>query len=134
MREDGKEIVLREASMRIGKKGWLAAAGLGLAVAALVAYKIAQNSRGNYHYQAAQQALQRRDFRQASLHLQKCLAVWPSDQSVRLLAARTARREEQNDEASRLLRLCEQAGGMDPQVRLERRLLLAQQGDLDEAK
>jgi len=78
-------------------------------------------------------ALARRDFRQANQHLKECLALWPDDPAVVLLAAEASRRQGDFDEATRLLAVYQELGGSWRSLELEQRLLRAQQGDLAEA-
>ena len=78
-------------------------------------------------------ALERRDFRQASEHFEKCLEVFPTDLTVRLAAAQTARRQGDFDKAAQHLHAYEEANGSREAVALEQQLRRAQSGDLEEA-
>jgi tetratricopeptide (TPR) repeat protein len=85
------------------------------------------------HYHAALEALERYDFAEASTHLEHYLSVHPNDPDVRLLAAQTARRRGDFDEALRQLRLAEQHGASADALVTERQLLRIQTGDLTDA-
>jgi predicted Zn-dependent protease len=84
---------------------------------------------GVYHYHAAGDAAERRAFREASVHLKKCIEVWPDDAALRLLAARAARRGGDMGEASAQLRAHEKKQGDARASQLEYRLLRVQEGD-----
>src|ERR1700722_2225246 len=47
-----------------------------------------------HHWREGRQAFQSYDFPDALAHFERCLRVWPGSVSVRLEAARAARREE----------------------------------------
>jgi tetratricopeptide (TPR) repeat protein len=110
---------------------WIAVGGL-VVVAALgyAAYRIAIYRWGWGHLLAAQEALQRRDFRQASLRLENCLLYRPDDPAVRLLAAQTARRQGEYTRARQHLSQCARGEASER----ERLLLRVQEGDLIEAR
>jgi tetratricopeptide (TPR) repeat protein len=84
------------------------------------------------HHRAARQALARRDFRTASIHLDKALAGWPDDALMRLQAAQAARRRGDLEKASSHLRIYERRHGIADALVLEHRLLQVQAGDLRE--
>lgn len=90
----------------------LLAAGLG-------GYRISRAVEGRVHYRAADQALTRRDFRQASLHLRRCLEFWPDDPALLLLAAQSARRGGDVDAALQHLRSYRRWNGADAAHQLE---------------
>src|SRR4051812_21762893 len=79
-----------------------------LLVLGLTAYPISRYLGASRHQQVAQEALEKRDFRQATLHFEKCLEVWPGDLSVRLAAAQTARRQGDFQKAAQHLHSYEQ--------------------------
>jgi tetratricopeptide (TPR) repeat protein len=81
---------------------------------------------------AADQAISRRDFRTACEHLEKYLATHPSDIEARILAAQSARRGAEYGRAVGHLLKCPREMGPHAQLDLERRLLKAQEGRLDE--
>jgi tetratricopeptide (TPR) repeat protein len=119
-------------TMRLSwRKSWIAL--LVLAVGAVAVYKGGFHVWGVYHYRAAQQALAQRDFAQASVHLEKCVALWPSDAPVRLLAAQTARRDGDLGEARKHLRIYRQKQGSAETTALEQQLLQIQMGDMRDA-
>jgi tetratricopeptide (TPR) repeat protein len=82
-----------------------------------------------HHWRGAQQALRQLDFPEALAHLEWCLRIWPGSASVRLEAARAARRGNDYDRFEQLLSECEKQG-TTTQTALERELLLAQRGNL----
>jgi tetratricopeptide (TPR) repeat protein len=106
----------------------LALALLGLI--GLGAYFGVRYFRAEYHYRAAQSALERHDYSRAMDHLREYLAVWPDNPDARLLLARTARRAEDFAEAERQLERYEQGQGIPEAADLERQLQQAQRGDL----
>src|SRR5436190_2857504 len=53
-----------------------------LAIAGAAGYLGGRYLWGRHHYRAALQALERRDFRQAGFHLDKCRSAWPADADV----------------------------------------------------
>jgi Tfp pilus assembly protein PilF len=81
---------------------------------------------GWHHWQAGQQAMNRYDFPEALEHFESCLRVWPGP-SVRLEAARAARRGNRYDQFEKLVNACE-TEATTAQTALERELVLAQQG------
>lgn len=81
----------------------------------------------------AEGALARRDLPAAAAHLDRYLDRRPADPAGWFLAARTARRRGQFADAKRYLAGCEDHGGRKDAVRIERDLLLVQQGVVGEA-
>ncbi len=119
--------------MRLGgTRGRLALAVLLVLVVGVAGYWVGLRAWGYYHYRAAQDALRRRDFHEASAHLQKCLSAVPGDLTYRLLAARTARRQGAFAEAGRQLTAYRQKGGAADVVALEDTLQDVQQGKQDD--
>jgi tetratricopeptide (TPR) repeat protein len=100
-----------------------------VALVGLVVYEVYWYLWAGYHYQAAEQAVQRRDFEQAQSHLALCLQVWPRSAETHFLAGRTARRAGAYDEARRHLARCKELGWVPEAISLEGALLTAQQGD-----
>lgn len=86
------------------------------------------------HYQLAQQALEQRDFQAAERHLQQRVTLGLGRLPAELLAAQTARRSGNLEEAGRRIKLLERRFGADPSVALERQLLALQQGELQHAQ
>jgi predicted Zn-dependent protease len=87
------------------------------------------------HRQAAQHALEHYDFDTAHDELAACVEMAPRDAELRLLAAQTARRAGLLDEAERQLNAYQDIEGKaSPEGALERALLTAQQGQLDEVE
>ncbi len=77
-------------------------------------------------WRAGREATQRYDFPEALEHFERCLRVWPAP-SVRLEAARAARRGNRYDRFEELLSACEKSG-TTTETALERELVLVQQG------
>jgi predicted Zn-dependent protease len=82
-----------------------------------------------HHFRKALEAMEDRDFRAASLHLEPCLAAWPRDPSVRILAAQNARRQGDLEQAWQHLVVHEKQRGPQDEFRREYRLILVQKGD-----
>jgi predicted Zn-dependent protease len=87
-------------------------------------------ARVEYHYQAAQSALDRGEFNTARQHLTYCLDARPDSAETQFLAARAARGALDYREADRRLRQYQRLGGLRELIDLERQLARAQQGDL----
>src|SRR5262249_62283406 len=85
-----------------------------------------------YHYRAAKQALERRNFTQARAHLGLCLRARPSSIPIHVLAARAARCAGDMDDAERHLDVCQELHGGSEALALEQALLRAQQGQVVE--
>jgi len=98
-----------------------------------VVLMIVQYLRRDNDYQAAQKALDRRDFRAASVLLKRWLSGHPRDRDALLLAAQTSRRRGSLDEARNYLEECQRVGSRSEGVAHEQRLLRVQQGHLAEA-
>jgi tetratricopeptide (TPR) repeat protein len=97
--------------------------GLGLAGAQVWA---------SYHFRAARTALDRYHPAEAGDHLEACLKVWPNDPDVLFLAARAARRSGLFDVADDFLDRCQEQRGRDDDVVLEKALLTAERGNVDD--
>jgi predicted Zn-dependent protease len=82
-----------------------------------------------WHYQAALRAMERRQFEEALQHLRICLREWPDSAETRFLAARTARRAGQLDDAQRWLKEAEGLGWVRPAIELENALTQVQRGN-----
>src|SRR5438876_221188 len=74
-------------------------AGIGLGGRAIGRYV-----RAEYSYRAALEALERKDFVAAQGYLTRCLEARPGSADARFLAARTARRALDYEEAERQIR------------------------------
>lgn len=85
-----------------------------------------------HHYRAAHAELERYHTAAAREHLEACLKVWPRSPDALLLAARAARRSASFDGAEHFLARAEQAGAKPDDLTLERVLLRAERGDVDE--
>ncbi len=88
--------------------------------------------RAWYHYQAGQNALERRAFTEAREHAAVCLGTWPHGARSRLLAARAARCSGLLDEAQQHLNACPPSADILEECQLERILIRASHGGLDE--
>jgi tetratricopeptide (TPR) repeat protein len=110
----------------------LATAAL-LLVGSVGLYFAVKHWRGQYHLDAAEEALRQRQFAPAVSHLERCLAVWPDDPRALLLTAQAFRRGGDFEQAHKQLRLCEKKGVPKVVLELEHRLLNVQQGNLTEA-
>jgi len=75
--------------MRVGDKRTRIALALVLLLVGFAAYRLYVYWDG-YHLRDAERALERRDFREASRHLEEYLTVRPNDLNARLLAAQAA--------------------------------------------
>jgi predicted Zn-dependent protease len=102
---------------------------VGLPLAALGAYLL-----WLYHFRAAEGALKEFRLDRARDHLAQCLKVWPYGSETQFLAAQTARRLDALDEAEQRLSEYERDRGPSPAAALERALLRAQRGDVDDVK
>src|SRR5439155_2694068 len=100
-----------------------------LAIATFGACLLGRHLWAGYHWRAAQTALAHDNFVQAQVHLKRCLEV-RHDSETEFLAARTARRAGDYDEAVQRLGECERLQGRTPAVVLEQLLLRSQRGDL----
>jgi tetratricopeptide (TPR) repeat protein len=105
----------------------------GLAVVSLAGWFGGWHLWGMYHLRAAQKAIGRHEFEEALSQFECCLRVWPKDTSIRLQAARAARRSHQMERAEELLSACEKSG-ITADTALERAMLRTQQGDLAEVE
>ncbi|HEX5269001.1 MAG TPA: tetratricopeptide repeat protein, partial [Gemmataceae bacterium] len=101
----------------------LTAVGLGLAGMQLWAA---------YHFRAARRALDHYHAAEAGDHLAACLRVWPDDPDVLFLAARAARCSGLFESAADFLNRTQELRGRDDELVLERALLTAERGDVDE--
>jgi predicted Zn-dependent protease len=112
----------------------LRAAAVLIVLAALAGgagYQIGSHLWTRGHFRAAREALDRHDWAEARAHLEACLRRWPDDPTVRLLAARAARRLERLDEAQAYLDACQRLSGGETQAaQVERALLRVHRGDL----
>jgi tetratricopeptide (TPR) repeat protein len=96
-------------------------------------YQIGVSVWTSQKYNAACQALEQYDYVQAGEHLEKYLSYHPTDPAVLVLAAQTARRRGDFDEAVQRLRLAEKHGAPAEAVAIEQQLLRVQAGDLTDA-
>lgn len=121
----------RRAGRRARGRVW-AFALLGAAALAAGGYWQWGRYRAGREWQSAEAALARRDLAAAAAHLDRYTALRPDDPAGWFQAARTARRRHQYPDAKRLLAEYERLGGPAEVVRLERDLLLVQQGIIGE--
>lgn len=85
---------------------------------------------GSYHYRAARQAIERRDFEEAHAHLALCLDIWPRSGETHFETARAARRAGRYAEAERHLKTCKELKWVPQATDLEYVLLQIQRGNL----
>ena len=103
-----------------------------LAAVACVGYWQWDRSRARRTWAEAEHAIARHDLAAAAAHLDRYLALRPEDPAGWFLASRTARRRGLYADAKRYLIEYEKRGGVADAVRLERDLLLVQQGVIGE--
>jgi tetratricopeptide (TPR) repeat protein len=87
-----------------------------------------------YHLAVARRAVARCQNLRAEEHLQRCLQLRPADPRALLLAARVARRVAQFDVAEQALDHYQDLRGADDHLVLERVLLRASRGNVDEVR
>jgi tetratricopeptide (TPR) repeat protein len=104
--------------------------GVLLALIGLVGYGVAWHLWAYHHFRAAQRAIERHDLSRARAHLTLCLEVWPDSAQTHFLAARTARRDGDEEDAEHHLDECRRLDWPQEAITLERALLLAQRGEL----
>jgi tetratricopeptide (TPR) repeat protein len=106
---------------------------LGVALVVLlsgVGWPMSRHLWAHYHYRAARQSLEQRDFSAAETHLRACFAVWRDDPATHLLAARCAWRQGRYPEAQRHLSRCRNTEA----AALETALLRVQRGELRDSE
>jgi tetratricopeptide (TPR) repeat protein len=87
---------------------------------------------GWYHLSAGKKALAVDHCRPGLEHFQAALTVWPGDPQVLFFAARAARRVGDLEVADKYLKQCEESRAMDEEAGMERILLRASSGEMDE--
>ena len=98
-------------------------------------YEGTQYYNARSHYQTAQQAAERRDWKAARESLKEALRLWPDSPDTYLLAARVERRLEHLDVAKQHLDNCQRLQGSETQaVKVERALLRVHAGELAEVE
>ncbi len=107
---------------------------LAILVLAAGAWIVGWRAYGWYHLRAGNAALQVDHCRVALEHFQASLRVWPEDADVLLLTARAARRRGDLATAEHFLSQCEAAPAVADRAILERVLLRAMRGELDEVE
>jgi tetratricopeptide (TPR) repeat protein len=110
-----------------------------LVLAGLVVVAVGGGTLGVYlwaqfHYRTAETALARFDFAKAQHHLDLYLKIRPKDSAAHFLAAQTARRRGNSEEARRHLEIVERLQGVTAGTALERILQQAQDGELGEVE
>src|SRR5262245_30748264 len=104
-----------------------------LALIGWALYQLGIHLWANRQYSLAEQALERCDFKEAGACLDRYLRLRPSDGAAHLLAAQTARRRGDFDDAERRLRLALEHGALREEVAIERHLRRVQAGNLADA-
>jgi Flp pilus assembly protein TadD len=84
--------------------------------------------RAHGHKREALAAIDKRDFKSALSHLERCREAWPTNPEIAFLTARTARRAGEFSLAEKRINDAERFGWAEQAVFLERALQLAQQG------
>jgi Tfp pilus assembly protein PilF len=132
-----QELPTRRPSRRLRIAGSTILVGIVSYVAWLYIHDRYGEPRQNW--EAAQQAIETRDFPAALAHLDRCLEAWPGDAATLFLAARTARRAGDLDRAEEHLVRCRRLSAADPRtepgdIKLEWALLQAERGRLNEVE
>jgi len=83
-----------------------------------------------HYYRAAEKARQQRDFSRAQSFARLSLQAWPNDPQTYFFLARITRQAGEFDRAEDELDNCQRLEGSSERIRLERALLLVQQGAL----
>jgi tetratricopeptide (TPR) repeat protein len=117
--------VVRRPGRSLAVVALLAVIGIGVGLALMQAWAA-------YHFRAARRDLERYHTAEAGDHFAACLRVWPNDPDVLLLASRAARRAGLFAEAEQLLTHYQEVRGGDDNVVLERALLTAERGEIDD--
>lgn len=99
--------------------------GVGVAM-----FKFGLDTSGARDYVLACDAFEAYDYDLASAHLKKYLSIQPDDATARLMAAQTARRLEDFEEAKAQLALAQKHGIAERTIETERQLMSIQAGDL----
>ncbi|MFO0876122.1 MAG: tetratricopeptide repeat protein [Gemmataceae bacterium] len=107
---------------------------VGVGVAGLGGWSVSTWVRFWRHDQAARQALERRDFAEASEELRQGLALMPGQAATLVLAAQAARRGGDLAQANRYLEAAQKAGSIPEAITLERQLGRFQSGELADAE
>lgn len=118
---------------RLARHPQVVIGGLLAAVVALgwAGYQGTHYYKARSHYQAARQAVDRRDWKAAQGHVTEALRHRPDDPDTHLLAAKVERRLEHLDEARQHLNTCELLQGDETQaVKVERALIRVYAGEL----
>jgi len=84
--------------------------------------------RASQYYRAAEKALAHRDYRQAQALARLAQEAWPNDPQTAFLLARIERQAGLFQSAEDQLDACQRLEGISERLRLERSLLLVQQG------
>jgi tetratricopeptide (TPR) repeat protein len=103
-----------------------------LALLAAGGWLVASPCLAEYHLHAARRAVERYHDLQAQYHLERCLVLRPGQPRALLLAARVARRVGSFDLAEESLEQYQDIRGSDGELVLERVLLRAARGEVDE--
>jgi tetratricopeptide (TPR) repeat protein len=120
--------------MASGRRTCLLVVAAVVALLGFAGYRLGWHWWGAHHREAAQAALERRDFRQAADHAEQALKVRPTDPALRLLAAQAARRQGDFDRALPHLHAAQGIPEVAEAVALEYRLWPVQNGDLTTAQ
>jgi predicted Zn-dependent protease len=107
---------------------------LGATAIGIGAFLVRAEIQARADHREALAAIDRRDFKLALNHLERCREAWPTIGEIAFLTARTARRAGEFKVAERLINEAERLGWAEQAIFLERALQLAQQGGFAEAE
>jgi predicted Zn-dependent protease len=112
---------------------WLGLSVLGLMLLILLGFggnNWYRYLKEGHYYRAAEKARRQRDFAAARALARQSVEAWPSSARAHFLLALIARQAGLFDSAEDSLAVCERLEGPSDRIRLERTLLLVQQGQL----
>ncbi len=118
------------SSPRLRRRAFVVLCVLGLL--GVVSWLLWKPCLAEYHLRAARSAVERSHNLGAQYHLQRCLTLSPRQPGAVLLAARVAWRVGSFDVADECLEQYQDAHGADDELVLERVLLRAARGEVDE--
>lgn len=108
--------------------------GLLLLIIGFGAFAVELQVWAEYQFRRAKIESDRLQFVRARHHIENCLKIWPRSFRVNFLAARLSRRLGDLDRAEKYLQICQDIIGHHDEVFLERLMIRAQSGDLDDVQ
>jgi predicted Zn-dependent protease len=102
-----------------------------LAVAAWSFYRASRFWWADSQLDAARSALDRADFTSARAYLQQFLSVRTDNPEAYFMLAQAARRDNKEEEAEKYYQRCQELGGYEDLLNLDRMMFRAQKGDLE---